>query len=120
MSSPITVITSHSLDGRESQANHDEQRRFAEFVTAHQPPLLDFQAYVSEDKSQLKLIFVFPDDGAGASAATRPEPKDERFRDSGLAVLRGRLPRERRRSHPGVRLMVRSHSGRHRHGLHAP
>ena len=90
MSSPIIFITSHSLDGSESDANNDEQRRLAEFVTAHQPSLLDFQAYVSEDRSQLKLFFVFPDHGVVAGTGTRPEPKDQRFRDSGLAgVLAG-------------------------------
>ena len=90
MSRPITLITSHSLDDRESETNHDEQRRFAEFVAAHQPQLLDFQAYVSEDKSQLKLVFVFPDDGASAAVGARPEPNGQRFRDSGLAgVLAG-------------------------------
>ena len=86
MSSPITLVTSHSLDGRTSEANQDEQRRFAEFVAAHQPPLLDFQAYVSEDSKQLKLFFVFPD-GADAPASSRSESKDQPFRDSGLAAL---------------------------------
>jgi hypothetical protein len=87
MSSSVTLITSHSLDGPESEANHEEQRRFAEFVTAHQPQLLDFQAYVSEDKRQLRLMFVFPDEDAGERAATNPEPKERRFQDSGLAGL---------------------------------
>ena len=92
MSPPITLITSYSLDGWESEANHDEQRRFAEFVAEHQPQLLDFQAYVSEDKSQLKLYFVFPDHGAGAPMETRPEPSDRRFQGSGLAgVLAGAM-----------------------------
>jgi hypothetical protein len=90
MSRPITFITSHSLDDREPEANRDDQRRFAEFVAAHRPQLLDFQAYVSEDKSQLKLIFVFPDSGAGARAETRPEPNDQRDRASGLAGVLAR------------------------------
>lgn len=87
MSSPVTLITSHSLDGPESEANHEEQRRFAEFVTARQPQLLDFQAYVSEDKRQLKLMFVFPGEDAADREATDPEPSDRRFLDSGLAAL---------------------------------
>lgn len=86
MSRPITFITSHSLDGRTSEANQEEQRRFAAFVAAHEPQLLDFQAYVSEDNRQLKLFFVFPD-GAGGPASSRPAPKDRRFRDSSLAGL---------------------------------
>ena len=87
MSPSVTLITSHSLDGPESQANHEEQRRFAEFVTARQPQLLDFQAYVSEDKRQLKLMFVFPDGDAAVPVVTPAEPNDRPFRDSGLAGL---------------------------------
>lgn len=86
MSRPITFITSHSLDGRTSEENQEEQRRFAAFVVAHQPQLLDFQAYVSEDNKQLKLFFVFPDRADGP-ASNRPEPKVQRFQDSGLAAL---------------------------------
>ena len=87
MSSSVTLVTSHSLDGPESEANYEEQRRFAEFVTARQPQLLDFQAYVSEDKRQLKLMFVFPNEDAGDREAMDPKPSDRRFRDSGLAAL---------------------------------
>jgi hypothetical protein len=87
VSPSVTLVTSHSLDGPESEANHEEQRRFVEFVTARQPQLLDFQAYVSEDKRQLKLLFVFPDEDGGDRDATEPEPNDRRFQDSGLAGL---------------------------------
>jgi hypothetical protein len=87
MSPPITFITSHLLDGRESKASNEEQRRFAEFVTANQPRLLDFQAYVSEDKRQLKLFFVFPETGGIELAPVHPEPDDQGFRDSALAGL---------------------------------
>lgn len=86
MSNPITFVTSHSLDGRTSEANQDEQRRFADYVAAHQPPLLDFQAYVSEDSKQLKLFFVFPD-SVDAPTSSRGESEDQPFRDSGLAAL---------------------------------
>ncbi len=89
MTRSITLITTHSLDGAESEANHDEQRRFAEFVASRQPQLLDFQAYVSDDQRQLKLMFVFPDAERGQQAGGL-EPVDRRFRDSGLAgVLAG-------------------------------
>ena len=87
MSSALTLITSHSLDGPESEANHEEQRRFAEFVTARQPQLLDFQAYVSDDRRQLKLMFVFPDGAGGDQVSTDSEPLDRHFRDSGLAAV---------------------------------
>jgi len=90
MTPSVTLMTTHSLDGTESEANHEEQRRFAEFVTSRQPRLLDFQAYVSEDQRKLKLLFAFPDDAARGRQASRPEPADGRFRDSGLAgVLAG-------------------------------
>lgn len=87
MTPSLTLITSHALDGPESESNQDEQRRFAEFVDARQPQLLDFQAYVSEDKRELKLMFVFPD-GAGTAPRTAGlEPGDRPFRDSGLAGI---------------------------------
>lgn len=90
MTRSVTLITTHSLRGAESEANHEQQRRFAEFVTTRQPQLLDFQAYVSDDQRQLKLMFVFPDDAERGQQAASPEPADGRFRDSGLAgVLAG-------------------------------
>jgi hypothetical protein len=87
MSSALTLITSHSLEGPESEANHSEQRRFAEFVSARQPQLLDFQAYVSDDKRQLKLMFVFPDGAGSDERSAEPEPLHRDFRDSGLAAV---------------------------------
>ena len=90
MSPSVTLITSHSLRGPESEANHEEQRQFAEFVTARQPRLLDFQAYVSEDNRHLKLMFVFPQDAERGKETAGLEPDERRFRDSGLAgVLAG-------------------------------
>lgn len=56
----------------------------------NQPQLLDFQAYVSEDGRQLKLMFVFPEGEAGPRPASRPEPARRGLRDSGVAgVLAG-------------------------------
>jgi hypothetical protein len=86
VSPTTTFITSHALNEPDSEAHRDAHHRFAEYVAAHQPPLLDFQAYVSDDQSELKLIFVFPD--ADASAAAQPsEPNRQDFRDSRLAGL---------------------------------
>lgn len=87
MSAPITFMTSHPLDERKTDAFDDEHRRFAEFVAAHQPHLLDFQAYVNEDKSELKLFFVFPDAEVGVREPASPEPMDRPFRDSGWAAV---------------------------------
>jgi hypothetical protein len=86
VSPTTTFITSHALTEPEPEANRDAHHRFAEYVAAHQPPLLDFQAYVSDDQSELKLIFVFPDAEASA-AAQASEPPHEGFRDSRLAGL---------------------------------
>lgn len=86
MSATTTFITSHALNEPESEPNRDAQRRFAEYVEAHEPPLLDFQAYVSDDTSELKLIFVFPDASAPAESS---EPMNQDFRDSRLAGLLG-------------------------------
>ena len=87
MSPSVTWITSHSLDGPESEANDEEQRRFAEFVAARQPRLLDFQAYVSEDRRQLKFMFAFPDEAEPHREAAGVGQRDRRFRDSGLAGI---------------------------------
>ena len=89
MTRSLTLITTHSLDGAESDTNHEEQRQFAEFVSARQPQLLDFQAYVSDDRRQLKLMFVFSDEAEGGRDAALPEPADRLFRGSGLAGVLG-------------------------------
>jgi hypothetical protein len=82
----ITFITSHALTGLESQSNREAQERFAEYVDVHRPPLLDFQAYLSDDRSELKLFFVFPDVGAQVDPAHR-EQRATGFRESRLAGL---------------------------------
>jgi hypothetical protein len=87
MSAPITFMTSHPLAEREAVGLDSRQRSFAEYVAAHQPRLLDFHAYVNQDKSELKLFFVFPDDGEGERVDASAEPMDRPFRDSGWAGL---------------------------------
>jgi hypothetical protein len=83
--STTTFITTHSIgDGRAAEIGQ-EHRRFADFVTANEPRLRDFQAYVNEEKTALKLVFVFPDEEPALDQAT--DGTERSLRDSGWAAL---------------------------------
>jgi hypothetical protein len=64
-----TFTTHHALRAVESN-RHDEHRRFADFVRTREPQLLDFQAYVTEDHEQLRLIFSFRDSSEAERATS--------------------------------------------------
>ena len=83
--STTTFITTHSIDDGHAAEIAKEHRRFADFVTANEPRLLDFQAYVNEDNTALKLVFVFPDEEPALDQPTDGTPRP--LRDSCWAAL---------------------------------
>lgn len=61
MEAPFIFVTTHSInDGKldEYEAQHGP---FVEFIEAHEPRLLDFQAYMNEARTEVTFLFTFPD-----------------------------------------------------------
>jgi hypothetical protein len=83
--STTTFITTHAIGNDHVGEIGQEHRRFADFVTANEPRLLDFQAYVNEEKTALKLVFVFPDEPPEDDHPT--DGTERSLRDSGWAAL---------------------------------
>jgi hypothetical protein len=83
--STTTFITTHAIGNDHVGEMGREHRRFADFVTANAPRLLDFQAYVNEEKTAVKLAFVFPDVASDHDHLTDGAARS--LRDSGWAAL---------------------------------
>lgn len=67
MQAPFIFITTHAINDGAAEAYEAQHGAFADFVNANEPDLLSFQAWMSDDRTEVTFIFVFPD----AEAADR-------------------------------------------------
>jgi hypothetical protein len=61
MAPPFIFVTTHTINAGLLDEYEAQHGPFIDFVRENEPRLIDFQAFMDEDRTEVTFLFVFPD-----------------------------------------------------------